>query len=88
MATLFPLDPEVNDEYQGYRYNGAAWKFIGVKLITEYLTRQEADLLYSPLQESLAYDGGSSSTYTPDSIVDGGESEVDFVDLIDAGYSL
>jgi hypothetical protein len=84
MATIFPSDPEVNDEYQGYRYNGIAWKIIGIRLTEKYLTRQEADLLYAPLQASLSYDGGSSSTHTPALIIDGGLSEVDFVDLIDA----
>ena len=83
MATIFPLDPEINDEFQGYRYNGTAWKIIGISLTTEYLTRQEADLLYQPLASTI-YDGGDSSTYTPDLIIDGGLSEVDFVDILDA----
>jgi microcystin-dependent protein len=29
MATIFPADPQVNDEYQGYRYNGTSWDIIG-----------------------------------------------------------
>jgi hypothetical protein len=29
MATIFPADPEINDEYQGYRYNGTSWDIIG-----------------------------------------------------------
>jgi hypothetical protein len=83
MSTIFPLDPEINDVFQGYRFNGVAWKIIGVNLVSDYLTRQEADLLYAPLQ-ILNVDGGSSSAYTPLSIIDGGQSEVDFVDLLDA----
>ena len=86
MATIFPLDPEINDEYQGYRYNGTAWKIIGISLTTEYLTRQEADLLYQPLASTI-YDGGNSSTYTPTLIIDGGLSEVDFVDILDANVA-
>jgi microcystin-dependent protein len=29
MSTIFPADPEINDEYQGYRYNGTSWDIIG-----------------------------------------------------------
>jgi hypothetical protein len=29
MSTIFPADPDVNDEYQGYRYNGTSWDIIG-----------------------------------------------------------
>ena len=83
MATIFPSSPEINDEFQGYRYNGTAWKIIGIKLVTEYLTKQQADLLYQPFVSTL-YDGGNSSNYTPTLIIDGGQSEVDFLDLIDA----
>ena len=82
MATTFPLDAQINDEYQGYRYNGSAWKFIGVKLITEYLTKQQADLLYQPFVSTI-YDGGNSLTYSPTLIIDGGQAEVDFVDALD-----
>jgi hypothetical protein len=40
MATIFPTSPapQVNDEYQGYRYNGTSWKIIGIKNITDYQT--------------------------------------------------
>ncbi len=83
MATIFPPNAQISDEFQGYRFNGVAWKIIGSSLTTEYLTRQEADLLYAPLQD-LNVDGGDSSAYTPVSIIDGGQSEVDFVDQLDA----
>jgi microcystin-dependent protein len=29
MATIFPADPDVNDEFEGYRYNGTSWDIIG-----------------------------------------------------------
>jgi hypothetical protein len=87
MATTFPLEAQVNDEYQGYRYNGTSWKFIGVKLVTEYLTRQQADLLYAPIQSN-TFEGGSSLSFTPTSVYDGGASLTDATSLIDGGYSL
>ena len=32
MSTVFPLDPEINDEYLGYRFDGTSWKIIGLRL--------------------------------------------------------
>ena len=41
MATIFPTSPapQINDEYQGYRYNGTSWDIIGVDLTGDYQTR-------------------------------------------------
>jgi microcystin-dependent protein len=41
MATIFPTSPapQVNDEYQGYRYNGTTWDIIGVDLTADYQPR-------------------------------------------------
>lgn len=41
MATIFPTSPapQVNDEYQGYRYNGTSWEIIGIDLFADYQTR-------------------------------------------------
>jgi microcystin-dependent protein len=36
MSSIFPVDPEVNDEFQGYRFNGVAWQIIGIDLTAEY----------------------------------------------------
>jgi microcystin-dependent protein len=36
MSTIFPEDPEVNDEYNGYRWNGVAWQIIGIDLTADY----------------------------------------------------
>lgn len=36
MSTIFPINPEINDEYQGYRWNGVSWKIIGVDLTADY----------------------------------------------------
>lgn len=32
MATVFPLNPQINDEYEDYRYDGESWKIMGVRL--------------------------------------------------------
>jgi hypothetical protein len=32
LSTVFPLDPEINDEYLGYRFDGTSWKIIGLRL--------------------------------------------------------
>jgi hypothetical protein len=86
VATIFPVDAQIDDIFEGYRYNGIAWKIIGISLTEEYLTKQEADSLYQAIVS--IYDGGNSPTYTPTLIIDGGQSQVDFVDLIDAGFSV
>jgi hypothetical protein len=38
MATIFPKSPapQVNVEYQGYRYNGTYWDIIGIDLTADY----------------------------------------------------
>lgn len=36
MSTIFPENPEVNDDYNGYRWNGVAWQIIGIDLTQEY----------------------------------------------------
>lgn len=36
MATIFPENPQVNDEYSGYRWNGVAWQIIGIDLTADY----------------------------------------------------
>lgn len=36
MATIFPLNPNINDEYSGYRWDGTAWKIMGVDLTAQY----------------------------------------------------
>jgi hypothetical protein len=37
MATIFPLNPEVNDEYNNYRYAGnGVWNVIGINFVEEY----------------------------------------------------
>ena len=36
MASIFPSNPSNNDEFEGYRFNGVAWKIIGVNLTADY----------------------------------------------------
>ena len=39
MSTIFPSNPNVDDIYQGYKWNGTAWKLIapntGMKVTVE-----------------------------------------------------
>jgi hypothetical protein len=62
MATIFPTSPapQVNDEYQGYRYNGTSWDIIGVDLTGDYQTK-----VASVSNTELGYlDGVTSSVQT------------------------
>lgn len=36
MITPFPLSPSINDEFNGYRWDGTAWELIGVDLNKNY----------------------------------------------------
>jgi hypothetical protein len=36
MSTIFPLDPEVNDTFQGYFWDGEFWKKQGIDLTADY----------------------------------------------------
>jgi hypothetical protein len=36
MSTIFPEDPEVDDEFNGYRWNGVAWQIVGIDLTADY----------------------------------------------------
>ena len=36
MATIFPPNPSINDEFQGYRWSGTSWNIIGVDLTADY----------------------------------------------------
>jgi hypothetical protein len=58
MSSIFPANPEVNDEFQGYRFDGTAWKIIGVDLTAEY-----AEIVDGKISASLIpnLDGGNSS---------------------------
>jgi hypothetical protein len=57
MATLFPLDPEVNELYQGYYWDGNVWKKSGedagfgyleeAVLQSTYLTQSSASVTYA-----------------------------------------
>jgi hypothetical protein len=44
MATIFPLDPEINDEFDGYRWDGVAWKIIGINFTKEYVEENDSRL--------------------------------------------
>jgi microcystin-dependent protein len=56
MATIFPTSPapQINDEYQGYRYNGTAWEIIGVDLSADYPTLTNGIISVSAVPTSIA----------------------------------
>lgn len=38
MATIFPPNPQINDEYNGYRWTGTTWDLIGFDATGDFLT--------------------------------------------------
>jgi hypothetical protein len=56
MATLFPLDPEINDLYQGYYWDGNVWKRSGEDAGFGYLEE-------SALQNTYLSQSSASTTY-------------------------
>lgn len=52
MATVFPLNPQVNDEYNGYRWNGTYWGIIGVDLNADYATIDYTDNAVASIVDS------------------------------------
>ncbi len=66
MATLFPLDPEVNDLYQGYYWDGNFWKKSGEDAGFGYLEEAVLQTTYlSQLSASTNYltKASASTTY-------------------------
>ena len=56
MTTLFPLDPEINDLYQGYYWDGNVWKRSGEDAGFGYLEE-------SALQNTYLSQSSASTTY-------------------------
>jgi hypothetical protein len=46
MTTVFPLDPEINDIYQGYFWDGEFWKKQGFDSSVDYLEESSASAIY------------------------------------------
>jgi hypothetical protein len=66
MATLFPLDPEVNELYQGYYWDGNVWKRSGEDAGFGYLEEAVLQTTYlSQLSASTNYltQASASTTY-------------------------
>lgn len=36
MTSIFPANPQANDTHHGYKYNGFAWKIVGIDLTADY----------------------------------------------------
>jgi hypothetical protein len=66
MATLFPLDPEINDLYQGYYWDGNVWKRSGQDTGFGYLeesTLQNTYLSQSSASTNYLTQASASTTY-------------------------
>lgn len=46
MSSVFPLDPEINDTYQGYYWDGEFWKKQGIEITENYLEESSASATY------------------------------------------
>jgi hypothetical protein len=46
MSTIFPLSASVNQEFDGYRFNGTSWDIIGIDLTADYLESSTASSTY------------------------------------------
>jgi opacity protein-like surface antigen len=46
MATIFPGSASVNQEFDGYRFNGTSWDIIGIDLTADYLETSVASATY------------------------------------------
>jgi len=46
MSTIFPLSASVNQEFDGYRFNGTSWDIIGIDLTADYLEESAASATY------------------------------------------
>jgi hypothetical protein len=66
MATLFPLDPEVNDLYQGYYWDGNFWKKSGQDVGFGYL--EEAALQNTYLSQVSASTNYATKTYADNAV--------------------
>jgi hypothetical protein len=66
MATSFPLDPEVNDLYQGYYWDGNFWKKSGQDTGFGYL--EEASLQSTYLTQSSASTNYATKTYADNAV--------------------
>lgn len=42
--SIFPSNPTIGDEYSGYRWDGEAWKVIGLDLNVDYATYDDPRL--------------------------------------------
>lgn len=43
MATIFPLDAEPGQIFNGYQFDGTSWNIVGIDLTEDYVTENEFD---------------------------------------------
>jgi plastocyanin len=63
MATIFPGSASVNQEFNGYRFDGTTWDIIGINLTADYLENSTASATYlTQLSASSLYLSQSSAS--------------------------
>jgi microcystin-dependent protein len=62
MSTIFPEDPEVDDEFNGYRWNGVAWQIVGIDLTADYPVMTSGKISDSAVPTTIARN--ESPTFT------------------------
>jgi hypothetical protein len=72
MSSTFPLDPEVNDTFQGYFWDGEFWK------------KQGQDL---NVEDFVTIDNLPTAILGIDTVLDGGTAFAEVVLTIDGGIS-
>ena len=97
MSSIFPANPEVNDEFQGYRFNGISWDIIGqeynptVYSGTQPIGAKAGDIwidsstdVPSISPEAILTTTAAASTYQP--IVSGvSDTEIGYLDGVTSG---
>lgn len=67
MATIFPLNPSINDEFSGYRWNGTVWEVIGIDLNQDYASQLDLTAHESDTTSVHGISNTSNLVYTNDS---------------------
>jgi len=89
MSTIFPVSASVNQEFNGYRFDGTTWDIIGINLTADYLENSTASATYlTQLSASNLYlsQSSASTNYATKAYADSSSSAAAAA-LIDAAPS-
>ena len=84
MSTIFPEDPEVDDEFNGYRWNGVAWQIIGIDLTADYPVMTSGKISDSAVPLTITRNESPTFTGTvnlPESTYIGNVSNIEIMSL-------